>query len=94
MDPDFDTWIGKTGGGRWIHALLLQYLDVCISLIFEFAVDFQNGNVFEYKRSTNELDPGPLTKCVIALQSARNHFRTKIAIKQPCTITPAIGHRV
>ena len=46
MDPDFDDWIEKTGGGRWVHALLLQYFDVCISRIFEFAVDFQNGNLF------------------------------------------------
>ena len=94
MDPDFDTWVEKTGGGRWIHALLLQYFDVCISLIFDFAVDFQNGNVFEYKRSTNELDPGSLTKCITVFQSARKHFRERIAIQQPCTITPAIAYKM
>ena len=31
---------------------------------------------------------------VLALQSARNHFRTKVAIKQPCVITPAIAYKM
>ena len=81
MGPDFDKWVEATGGGPWIHALLLQYFDVVFSRFCEFAIDFQNGNVFQFKRAASELDAAPLSKAILAWQHARDHFQSLIAIK-------------
>ena len=92
MGPDWDAWIEKTGGGLYVHALLLQFFDSIFSNLASFAADFHNGNIFETKRPASETDDGPLVSAVLVLQHARDHFRKLQAIKQPCTTKPAIAH--
>ena len=44
MDHGFDSRREGTGGGCWIHALLLQFLDNITAYFRVYATDFQNCN--------------------------------------------------
>ena len=72
MDHGFDAWREGTGGGRWIHALLLQ---LCTAYFGVYATDFQNGSFYETKRPASATDKSAFDKAVLNLKALRDHFR-------------------
>ena len=92
MDHNFDSWREEMDGGRWIHALLLQFWDNITASYGVYATDFQNGNFYETKRPASATDKSAFDKAVLNLKALRDHFRQRIAVKQACNAKPAIAY--